>query len=117
MGTVGMKALKIARLSRTISSPNLLTEQKEGWFGVQGFDFEVLRDDGEERKREFVRYDLKSLYLFHADTKFRIAVVRFIEWVWFERAITLVIIANSVSLCFQDNRARYYGEEYVSLTN
>jgi len=52
--------------------------------------------------------------LFKAETGFRQAVVKFTEYVWFDRFIMTIIFANSILLCLQDNNHRIYGSDYVS---
>ena len=64
-----------------------------------------------------MRYDKKSLGIFKGSGKLRQVIVNFTEWVWFERAVTLIIVANSIQLCFQDFKSRIYGVEYKSPIN
>jgi len=49
--------------------------------------------------------------------KFRKAVVWLIEWRWFDRFITSVILLNSVMLAMTDYKDRIYGPDYVSKIN
>ena len=50
--------------------------------------------------------DKRSLYLFDRDFKIRKAAVWFVEWPWFDRFITFVILLNSLLLAFTDYQER-----------
>ena len=41
----------------------------------------------------------------------------FIKWQWFDRFIILIILANSVMLCLEDNNDRLLGPDYWSTLN
>lgn len=86
----------------------LKTEQKEkkkkrdGKFLVHG--------------REVI-YDRRSLFLLEAHYPVRKAIVWFIEWKWFDRFITTIILGNSVMLAMTDYNDRIYGPTYFSKIN
>ena len=44
------------------------------------------------------RFALNSCYIFSVKNRFRTAIVWLVEWPWFERAITLLILLNSIFL-------------------
>ena len=58
----------------------------------------------------------KSLFIFDRDTAIRKAFVWFVEWQWFDRFITFVILLNSLLLAFTDYQERV-DPEYVSPRN
>ena len=60
--------------------------------------------------------DKRSLYIFDRDFKIRYAFVWFVEWQWFDRFITFVILLNSLLLAFTDYQERVE-PEYVSPRN
>ena len=63
-----------------------------------------------------VRRDKRSLYCFDHSFKLRYAFVWFVEWVWFDRFITFVILLNSLLLAFTDYQERVE-PDYVSPRN
>ena len=64
-----------------------------------------------------MRRDACSLYIFDATFEIRQAMVWFTEWIWFDRFIIIIIIANSVMLCLQDMDERIKGPTYWSDRN
>ena len=60
--------------------------------------------------------DKKSLYIFDRDWRLRIGFVWFVEWCWFDRFITFVILLNSLLLAFTDYQERV-DTSYVSPRN
>lgn len=64
-----------------------------------------------------VIYAKKSLYCLDSEMAFRKKVVWLIEWKWFDRFITVVILLNSVMLAMLDYKDRIYGPTYVSDIN
>jgi hypothetical protein len=75
----------------------------------------------EKKKSEFkflvhnkeVIYDRKSMFCIDAEWRIRYAFVWLIEWNWFDRFITGVILLNSVMLAMTDYKDRIYGKDYV----
>jgi hypothetical protein len=61
-----------------------------------------------------VLYDRRSLFILDQSFFLRKALVWFIEWKWFDRFITFIILANSVMLAMTDYNDRIYGPDYVS---
>lgn len=60
-------------------------------------------------------YDHRSLGILPGDWKLRKMLVWLIEWPWFDRFITLTILANSMLLAATDYEGRFFPEgEYVS---
>jgi len=112
-------ALTAIRRKRQLAKAEIIAQEEEeiqeaeGWFGTEGFDFTIFKHGNEET----VRYDKKSMGIFKGSSKLRQAVVKFTEWIWFERVVTAIIIANSIQLCFQDNKVRVYGQSYNSPIN
>jgi hypothetical protein len=60
-----------------------------------------------------VIYDRTALYCLRGESKCRKFFVWVIEWNWFDRFITTVILLNSVMLAMTDYNERIYGDEYV----
>ena len=60
--------------------------------------------------------DKKSLFIFDRDWRLRIGFVWFVEWCWFDRFITFVILLNSLLLAFTDYQERVE-PSYVSPRN
>jgi hypothetical protein len=58
----------------------------------------------------------KSLFIFDRDTTIRKAFVWLVEWIWFDRFITFVILLNSLLLAYTDYQDRV-DPEYVSPRN
>ena len=81
----------------------MLEEQESGLFLVHG-------------SYDYVTYDKKSLYLLDHTYRLRYALVWLIEWVWFDRFITIVIILNSILFATHDFTYRF-DPEYDSWIN
>jgi hypothetical protein len=84
---------------------------------------DVLKAEKERRNGKFrvhgktVVYERKSLFFLDSDFKLRKGIVWLIEWNWFDRFITAVILGNSVMLAMTDYKERIYGPTYVSNIN
>lgn len=75
------------------------------------------RDGHFEVHGKHVIYDRRSLWCLNSDTSIRKGIVWLIEWKWFDRFITFVILGNSIMLAMTDYKDRIYGPTYVSELN
>lgn len=64
-----------------------------------------------------VTYAKRSLFILGDTNYLRKKIVWLIEWKWFDRFITFVILLNSIMLAMQDYKGRIYGPTYVSNIN
>lgn len=59
-----------------------------------------------QKNPKTVVYDIKSLYMFHAETNFRQFIVQLTESKWFDRIVIFIIILNSIALASLDYQDR-----------